>query len=277
MGMDSTAAGRNRNAQFLHVWGQRLRVLLDSPQGTPSRTVVLLGGIGSRAEILDDFVAALDPEFELIRIDPPGIGGSPTVGLPYGIPQMAWLIGAALRTLGRSKVDLIGFSWGGLVAQQFALQSRSRVDRLVLMSTNTGVFSVPGNLLAMSMVMNPLGSMSLARADAFQLGQVLGGVARTRPAEVMAMLGPDLLAAGTGYVQQLLASMSWTTLPVLRCITQETLVIAGQDDPLVPVANARIIASSIPNSRLHLHPGGHFDPLLEPDLVAPTISSFLRQ
>lgn len=277
MGMDSTTAPRTPTTeQVVEVCGQRLRVLLDSPEGPPSRSVVLLGGIGSRADLLDDLVAALDPEFELIRIDPPGIGGSPTFGVPYLIPQMAWLVEAILRKLGRSKVDLIGFSWGGLVAQQVALQARTRIDRLVLLSTNTGVISVPGNPFAMAMVMNPLGSESLARASDQQLGKVLGGVARTRPAEVMTLLGPDLAAAGTGYWQQLLASMSWTTLPVLRLISQQTLVIAGDDDPLVPIVNAKLLARSIRRSRLHIHAGGHFDPLLEPQIVAPTIGAFLR-
>jgi pimeloyl-ACP methyl ester carboxylesterase len=263
--------------QVVEVCGQRLRVLLDSPERTPSRSVVLLGGIGARADLLGRLVEALDPQYEYIRIDPPGIGGSPTYGFPYLIPQIAWLVGATLRKLGRSKYHLIGFSWGGLVAQQLALQARSRVDRLVLVSTNTGVVSVPGNPISMAMVMNPLGSEALARGDGPPLGKVLGGIARTRPAEVMAVLGPDLAAAGSGYVQQLFASMSWTTLPMLPLIRNETLVIGGEDDPLVPLVNAKIIASAIRRSRLHIHSGGHFDPLLEPQLVAPAIQSFLNE
>lgn len=270
------ASTRSTREESVVILGQRLRVLIDSPAESPSRTVVFLNGIGSRADLLDNLVAALDPTFEVIRIDPPGIGGSPSFGLPYLIPQIAWLVSQTLRRLDRPRFDLIGFSWGGLVAQQLALQAQQRVDRLVLLSTNTGIMSIPGSPFAMSMVMNPWGSESLVRADPQQVGEILGGLARTRPDEVMDMLGPDLAAAGMGFAHQLLASMSWTTLPALWMLTQETLVISGDDDPLVPTANARLIASSIVRSRTYRYAGGHFDPLLEPSLIAPKISEFLR-
>lgn len=258
---------------YVEVWGQRLRVLVNTPQDVPSRSLLVLNGIGTRAEVLDTFVGALDPTTEVIRIDPPGIGGSPIARMPYLLPQLAWLFEGALRALERDRVDVIGYSWGGLVAQQLALQSRVRVGRLVLLSSNTGVSSIPGPPQAMALLLNP--GMA-ARAGASQIGEVCGGLARTRPDEVMALLAPDLIAAGAGYGAQAAAAMSWTTLPALWAIKQPTLILNGDDDPLVPAANARILAALIPQSHLHIYSGGHFDPLLEPAETAARISAFLR-
>lgn len=246
---------------------------MDTPNDAPSCSILVLNGIGTRAEVLDRFVAALDPAAEVIRIDPPGIGGSPPARVPYLLPQLAWLFEGAVRSLGRERIDVVGYSWGGLVAQQLALQSRVRIDRLVLLASNTGVSSIPGNPHAMALLLNPAVAV---RAGASQIGEVCGGLARTRPEAVMAVLAPDLSAAGAGYGAQAAAAMSWTTLPGLWAISQPTLVISGDDDPLIPVANARILAALIPKSTLHVYAGGHFDPLLEPADVGARISSFLR-
>lgn len=259
---------------FVEVWGQRLRVLVNTPGGPPSRTVLVLNGIGTRAEILDRFIAELDSGVETIRIDPPGIGGSPTARIPYLLPQVAWLVEGALRALGYDRVDVVGYSWGGLVAQQLALQARLRIDRLVLLASNTGVSSIPGSPQAMTMLMNP-GLSTHVGAD--RAGEVFGGLARTRADEVMALLAPDLAVAGAGYYAQAAAAMTWSTLPGLWAISKPTLIISGDDDPLVPVANARVLAALIPKSQLHIYPGGHFDPLLEPGGIAARIARFLLE
>lgn len=263
--------------QFVDVWGLRLRVLVNPPEdGAPSRSVLVLNGIGSRAEVLDRFVAALDPCAEIIRIDPPGIGGSPVARIPYLLllPQVAWLVEGTLRALGRDRVDVVGFSWGGLLAQQLAVQARVRIERLVLLASNTGVSSIPGDPRAMARVMSPA---LAAQVGPSQIGEICGGLARTRPHEVLAMLAPDFEAAGAGYWAQSAAAVSWTTLPLLWAIGQPTLVISGDDDPLIPVANARILAGLIRRSRLHVYAGGHFDPLLEPGETAARVTAFLQE
>ena len=53
-------------------------------------------------------------------------------------------------------------------------------------------------------------------------------------------------ARGLGYLYQLLAMAGWSSLPWLRTLRQPTLVLMGRDDPLVPVANGRILARLIP-------------------------------
>ena len=77
-----------------------------------------------------------------------------------------------------------------------------------------------------------------------------------------------------GYLHQLLAGMVWTSLFALPLVRQETLIIAGLDDPVVPVANARIMARLLPHATLHLHSGGHVDLITNAAELAPVIESF---
>jgi pimeloyl-ACP methyl ester carboxylesterase len=64
---------------------------------------------------------------------------------------------------------------------------------------------------------------------------------------------------------------------VLPAVRQETLIVAGADDPIIPVINARIMNALLPHSRLHLHPGGHIDLVHNAAELAPVISSFLHE
>jgi pimeloyl-ACP methyl ester carboxylesterase len=83
---------------------------------------------------------------------------------------------------------------------------------------------------------------------------------------------PDML----GYAFQLYAASGWTSIRYLHRIEQPTLVIAGDDDPAIPVANGRFLAHRIPNSKLVvLHGAGHAFLLDEPDSAVDDIEAFL--
>jgi pimeloyl-ACP methyl ester carboxylesterase len=83
---------------------------------------------------------------------------------------------------------------------------------------------------------------------------------------------PDVL----GYAFRLYAASGWSSLRWLHRLPQPTLVVAGQDDPSVPVGNGRLLAERIPNARLHVvKGGGHLFLLDEPENVAGAIRAFL--
>ncbi len=109
-------------------------------------------------------------------------------------------------------------------------------------------------------------------------GEIYGGRLRTRPE-----LAEPLIAAhgratsGRGYLLQLVASAGWTSLPWLPLIRQPTLVLAGDDDPIVPLVNARIMSALLPSARLHVYPDGHLGLILMADELAPVIGSFLAE
>jgi pimeloyl-ACP methyl ester carboxylesterase len=79
-----------------------------------------------------------------------------------------------------------------------------------------------------------------------------------------------------GYVGQLYAVWGWSSLPWLRRLRARTLVMTGDDDPIIPVANGRLLATLIPDARLHVvDGGGHLFLLEEPIASARTIDEFL--
>jgi len=125
--------------QIINVDGQDLRVAVRYGQAgaTP---LLIINGIGASLELLQPFVDALDPDKsgDVIRFDVPGVGGSPLPSRPYRFSGLCRLIANMLSVLGYGQVDVLGISWGGGVAQQFAVSQRSRCRRLVLVSTATG-------------------------------------------------------------------------------------------------------------------------------------------
>jgi hypothetical protein len=78
-----------------------------------------------------------------------------------------------------------------------------------------------------------------------------------------------------GYLYQHTAVLGFTTLPLLPIIRQRTLVLTGDEDPIIPVANGRILAAGIPHATLHVYHGGHVELVTRPSLLAPRITSFL--
>src|SRR5689334_5103651 len=121
------AAGETR---MVTVRGRSLRVAVRGGiDGWPA--LLLCNGIGASLERLQPFVDALDPRREVIRFDLPGIGGSPLPAIPYHLAALPPLLAGLLDRLGHARADVLGISWGGALAQQFALQRPRRVRRLL--------------------------------------------------------------------------------------------------------------------------------------------------
>ena len=123
------------------VGGRQLRVAVRpgfSRPGARRVPLLLINGIGASLELLEPFVRELDPAAEVVRFDPPGVGGSAPASGPYRFTGLCALIASLLTQLGHDQADVLGVSWGGGVAQHFAAFQRARCRRLVLVSTATG-------------------------------------------------------------------------------------------------------------------------------------------
>lgn len=267
-------AGTAERVRDITIGRQRLRVATRDGRGTP---LLLCNGIGATLELLDPFVEALDPDIPVIRFDVPGIGGSPMPTRPYSILTLGLLLRRLLDHLGHDEADVLGISWGGAPAQQLALQCGGRVRRLVLVSTATGALMVPARPTVLAHMLTPHRYRDLDYA-ASVAPEIYGGSLRTDPGAVRDLLrsytGP---ASWPGYFLQLAASAGWTSLPVLPLIRQPTLLLAGDDDPIVPLVNARIMHGLLPDSTLHVFRGGHLGLLSDADVLAPVVADFLRR
>jgi poly(3-hydroxyalkanoate) depolymerase len=257
------------------VMGQRLRIAIRPGDGTLP-PLLLMNGIGANLELLQPFVEALDPAIEVLRFDVPGVGGSPPPSIPYRFATLAWLIARMLDQLGYAQVDVLGISWGGGLAQQFAVQHRPRCRRLVLVSTATGALMVPGRPAVLAKLMTPRRYL-----DPDYLAEVApelyGGSMRSHPEYVRELIRATQSVGLRGYLYQLLASVGWTSLPWLPLIRQPTLILAGDDDPIVPLINARLMQRLIPNARLRVFHDGHLGLLTQARELAPVVAQFVAE
>jgi poly(3-hydroxyalkanoate) depolymerase len=259
--------------RYVTAGGQRIRVNVHHGTGVP---LVLCNGIGASLEVLDPLVEHLDQfDIGVVRFDVPGTGGSPTSIAPYGFPYLAWVLGRVLSKLGISVVDVLGLSWGGALAQQFAFQNPRRCRRLVLVATGTGALMVPAHPRVLAKMATPR-RFSDPDYLASIAGELYGGTVRAHGEDVAQLFVRQLHAGSKiGYLHQLLAGSVWTSLFALPVVRQETLIVAGTDDPIIPVVNAHIMNTLLPHSLLHLHSGGHVDLVQNADELAPVIARFL--
>jgi poly(3-hydroxyalkanoate) depolymerase len=241
-------------------------------QQSPGPPLVLCNGIGAGLDLLDPFVDALDPGIEVVRFDVPGVGGSPPPRVPYRFGILAWFLGRLLDRLGYREVDVLGVSWGGGLAQQFAVQNPRRCRRLVLVSTATGSLMVPAHPRVLRRMVTPrrYRDPEYIRSIAADL---YGGRLRDQPVLAAELLhGP---APTRGYAYQLIAGAGWTSLPFLPLVRQATLILAGDDDPVIPLVNARIMHRLLPHSTLHVYPDGHLGLVTRAPELAAVVGRFL--
>src|SRR5579862_2508573 len=167
------------------VGGRQLRVavrrgrrglnLTAPPRRAP---LLLINGIGASLELLQPFVRELDPAVDVIRFDPPGVGGSPQPVGPYRFTGLCAMVAGMLTELGYGQVDVLGISWGGAVAQHFAAFQRARCRRLVLTATAAGAPMVLARPAVLARLMTPRRHLDRAYLERVA-GDLYGGSART--------------------------------------------------------------------------------------------------
>jgi len=257
----------------IEVKGQRLRVAIrpGNGVGTP---LLLINGIGVGLEVFQPFIDELAPEIEIIRFDVPGTGGSPRSTMPYRFSTIACWITHILDQFGYNHVDVLGISWGGGLAQQFAFQYWRRCRRLILVSTSTGAIMIPGRPSVLVKMATPR-----RYQDPTYMAQIApdiyGGDLQSNPEFVRQMSHAMHSNEPLGYFYQLMAAMGWTSIPWLKLLRQPTLILAGDDDPIVPAINAKIMHHLIPHSKLHIYHGGHLGLLTHARELTALIEEFL--
>ncbi|HJY96290.1 MAG TPA: poly(3-hydroxyalkanoate) depolymerase, partial [Streptosporangiaceae bacterium] len=267
-------AGGPERMRMLAIGGRTLRVSVrEGSEGWPP--LLLCNGIGASLELFQPFVDALDPRRPVIRFDMPGIGGSPAPVIPYHLTTLPSLLAGLLDQLGYEQADVLGISWGGGLAQQFALSRPDRVRRLVLVATAPGALMVPGHPRVLLRMLTPRRHRDPGYAARIA-GELYGGSARKDP-----IVARDLLHATTrlgparGYFYQLISTIGWTSLPRLPKLRPPTLILAGDDDPIIPVINGRIMHWLIPRSELHIYHGGHLELAADAGRLASAVEAFL--
>jgi poly(3-hydroxyalkanoate) depolymerase len=271
--MPSETTRPQAETRTIIVSGQRLRVAIRKGDGTRT-PLLLMNGIGVNLEVLQPFVDALDPAIEVIRFDVPGTGGSPAPHIPYRFSVLARLVTLMLDQLGYQQVDVLGVSWGGALAQQFAFQYPVRCRRLILVSTGTGALMVPGNPSALVRIATPSRYQDPVYMEQ-NAGEIYGGKVRTQPELAHEFARTARLGSVLGYFYQMLGAVGWTSIPWLHKLSQPTLILHGDDDPLVPLINAKILQRLIPHVKLYIFHDGHLGLGTSARELAPVVDQFL--
>jgi len=241
------------------------------------RPLLLVMGIGASLDMWAPFEEAMLPlGYQTISFDLPGAGGSPPAFPPLRMRGLAKLSVRLLDELGLSTVDVLGVSFGGVVAQEIAHQAPDRVRRLVLCATGPGLGGVPGKPSALIHLVTPKRYTSPGYAQRIA-AQLYGGRARVDPTMHVTMTSRFMRPPSVyGYLTQLLAITGWTSVPWLCRVKAPTLILNGDDDPIVRVMNGRIMAALMPESRLHvIRGGGHLFLLDQTGESAELIDDFL--
>jgi poly(3-hydroxyoctanoate) depolymerase len=266
---------QSADVRLIDVGEVRLRTSVRG-QGRP---LLLITGLGASLELAAPFERRLSARgVQVISFDAPGIGGSTPYPRPRRLAAYARTVIGLLDALGHDRVDVLGVSLGGALAQQLARQAPDRVRRLVLAATMPGLGGVPGSPHAILTLATPRRYRDPAHYVRIA-GRVYGGLARRNPAAILHVtvgrFQPPSLA---GYLGQLYAVSGWTSLPWLHTLQQPTLVLAGDDDPIIPLINGRMLAWRIPNATLHVvEGGGHLFMLEQPATIAAVVAAFLAR
>lgn len=268
------ATHRVLRVEHSRVGGRDIRYAVR--EGDRTRPPLLfLNGLGANIELAVPFIDALS-EPTVVTFDVPGVGGSPTPPSPYRPAGIARLAAALLDHLGFDEADVLGVSWGGAIAQQFALQHRPRCRRLILAATATGALMIPGRPSALVALMTPRRYVDAGHARRVA-GNVYGGAFRDDPDLVARTFRHVRFASRGGYYLQLAATFGWTSLPWLPLVRQPTLIMAGADDPLIPTANARLMRWLMPDARLAIVDCGHLFLVSRAEESARLVDAFLTE
>ena len=247
-------SGKDTSEDWVKLRGSKILVRSQG-RGEP---VLLINGVGSHTGMWRPIESRWRNR-RVISFDAPGVGRSPNRVAPTTIKDISEIALAVLDHLGIEQCDVLGYSLGGTVAQTLALNHPRRIRRMVLAATSVGIGLVPGRWSSVIHLYNPMRYYSKLYYE-WTIGPMAGGQARNDPmfierhGELRRMHRPNLL----GYYTQMAAISSFSSLSWLKDIEVPTLVVTGDDDPLIPPVNSYLLARRIPEARLLVSPDdGH--------------------
>jgi 3-oxoadipate enol-lactonase len=224
--------------------------------------LLFLNGSGSTLRTSALLIKPFRERFDVVAHDQRGLGETSIPVGPYSMADYAADAAALLDAVGWDACRVVGVSFGGMVAQEFAVTWPERVERLALVCTS------PGGVGGASYPLHELASLP-PKARAERGAQLLD--TRFTPdwltahdgdrtlVEMMAQRSGGEKSAEQlrGEAEQLEARRHHDVCDRLARITAPTLVAAGRYDGIAPVSNAESIASRVPNAELRTYEGGH--------------------
>jgi pimeloyl-ACP methyl ester carboxylesterase len=227
-------------------------------EGAP---LLLIAGNGMDHTAFRDQVPSFSPHFRCITYDLRGIGKSDVTDSGYTVPEMARDGLALLAALGFSGAHVAGYSLGGAIGQQMAIEAPDRVKSLSLYSTFSHVepylrrryellvkilLETTPELWAMFTTFSAFGEEYINAHDAEIGKEIALRTARWQGADAPSRVGL------VGHYEAILAHEVRSRLSEIRC---PTWIAVGSSDPVAPPSYARYLHERIAGSRLRIYPG----------------------
>ena len=228
---------------------------------------VFLHGLGGRRTNWDSQLAALADLRRCCALDLPGYGDS--AGLPGSLPEIAAGVAAWIERLGNGPVDVVGLSFGGMVAQHLTLDHPHLVRTLTLLDTSPA-FGLDGVTTPESWLASRINAIRDPDPSSPGIEAVVAGlVGRGASADVRATMVESMKAVSPATLEAACrALVDHDTRERLPEITAPALVMVGAEDTETPPSYAEEIAVRIPGAELVVVPGaGHLLNLEDPDTV----------
>jgi pimeloyl-ACP methyl ester carboxylesterase len=239
-------------------------------EGGQGRPLLLIHGLGARSEYwAPQMPAYVANGFHLYALDLLGCGQTDRPDIAYTIQQQTNLVRDFMESLRIERADVVGWSMGGWVALQFALQHPGRIRRLVVMDS-AGISFDPGlkpevipprtpeewRRMQAVLDFNPMRMPAFIERD---LMRVMAQNAKTvRRAAESILSGEDLLDNRLGRIDA----------PVL--------IVWGEQDAMIPLSVGRRMHEAIPGSVLHIYSKcGHMGPATCASRIVPRVIEFL--
>lgn len=243
--------------------------------------LVLIPGFSAGGWIWFQQTSTLSGTFQIITFDPPGIGPSPYCERPANMRFIAEDIAALLRSLEIKQAHILGASFGGFVAQEFALTYPEMSRTLTLCCTSFGGPNhVPPSVEILGAVASGDGFNTEARIRRWLMPAFSPQFARDHSDQVNVVVNRRLAnpVDERAYRWQLAAAIAFNTESRIPDLRIPTLVISGDSDQIVPPQNSRNLATKIPGAQLSLIEGGsHLFFLEQPRKFNAVLEKFLRE
>jgi 3-oxoadipate enol-lactonase len=242
--------------------------------------LLMIMGLGGQASSWGEpLLEGLQQRFSMIRFSNRGTGATDKPAGGYTIPQMAADAAALMQALGLDQAHVMGISMGGMVAQELVLTHPDKVQGFVLGCTNCG----------------PAHSVSVPAQTLAKFGQIMQLPVEQRIQRFWEItVTPDFMEQHADFLERIIeigiatptpmetfgmqfsAVQSFDSYDRLPQIKSPTLILHGDEDVLVPVANAQVLHERIPGSRVRIIQGtGHCFFWEEPEEVVEEVVGFL--
>lgn len=209
--------------------------------------LLLVHGLMVTGEMFEPVIEHFAARHRVIVPDLRGHGRSRGFPPPYTASQLASDLARLLDHLGIDSTAVLGYSQGGMIAQQLVLDHPEKCVRLVLVCTfafNMATFSERLEGYLTPLLINALGMKRLAK---FTVSQGFNNLGKERGDWLVNLIADQDRKLMVSAWRETMSFDSRRRLAEIRC---PTLIIAGSDDQAVPIHHARMLHNGIPGSQL---------------------------